>query len=634
VSIAFHRRGVDRRSRDDDDDEGGGPRWFRRRAEGDEEGRPRGRASSGGCRRKGEEDARSAREGSRHEKDCELLSEAEGWIPPPSSTSTSSSSSSSSSSTRKGAATAPDDRRPRRDGRVERWIRHADRDPILSLRVMETDPSCARLSMELVAAITTSSSSVAGGGDSGEGGGRKAAAAAAGGAAAEIVRDLCHRTAGACAEIRNLETRLGRYQKFSWDSAPPGSGGGGRKRKSGAVAGGAVDKILAEWPDDGEVCSLVYVPRKRKFMRPKSQRGGFRGENDRGYDDDDDDDDAGPSLPAPNRPKPFVVKINAAHYRKLRAMFDSCYGAPTSSSASAERATHAYHAALFSLIMRYSALSGGQQINDFRGGGMQGAVHDAVFDTLSRWFGGAGGGGGCAPAFAGGTECFASPFNSALPSYLSAFPSPDLDGHFGSRGDFFMSSSALLDRVFPPGGPPGWFELNPPFSPGVMTKMADGVGTLLETHERMGSDVTCIVVIPTVRGSKTDDGPGHRSKAKEKVEKKKRKRFVDGDEGGDGLASIVSNAAKQSFNQLVNSPYCRSHIILPAREHGFLEGGQHLRPTKFKESQCSTSVIVLRSKSWMDPDDARIFESELREAFASRHAVEMEQRKGARLKES
>ena len=110
-----------------------------------------------------------------------------------------------------------------------------------------------------------------------------------------------------------------------------------------------------------------------------------------------------------------------------------------------------------------------------------------------------------------------------------------------------------------------------------MTKMADGVGTLLETHERMGSDVTCIVVIPTVRGSKTDDGPGHRSKAKEKVEKKKRKRFVDGDEGGDGddanLTSIVNNAAKQSFNQLVNSPYCRSHIILPAREHGFLEGG-------------------------------------------------------------
>ena len=156
----------------------------------------------------------------------------------------------------------------------------------------------------------------------------------------------------------------------------------------------------------------------------------------------------------------------------------------------------------------------------------------------------------------------------------------------------------------------------------------------------MGSDVTCIVVIPTVRGSKTDDGPGHRSKAKDKVEKKKRKRFVDGDEGGDGesygvnLTSIVNNAAKQSFNQLVNSPYCRSHIILPAREHGFLEGGQHLRPTKFKESQCSTSVIVLRSKSWMDPDDARSFESELREAFASRHAVEMEQRKGARLKES
>ena len=77
----------------------------------------------------------------------------------------------------------------------------------------------------------------------------------------------------------------------------------------------------------------------------------------------------------------------------------------------------------------------------------------------------------------------------------------------------------------------------------------------------------------------------------------------------------------------MNSPCCRSHIILKPRAHGYIEGGQHLRPTKFKESQYSTSVIVLKTSDWKSSADAKLFEKDLREAFASRHAMEVEQRR-------
>ncbi|KAL3784944.1 hypothetical protein ACHAW5_003624 [Stephanodiscus triporus] len=550
-----------------------------------------GRAARYRFKEAGEEaDARLGREKVRNEVDRELVRDAAvGRTIPPSTPSS-------------------------RDGLVESWMRGVDRDPVLPHRVMETDPSCDGLSRELIAAMTTS---VGGGGDDDDdddsGGGERRKKAAA----EMIVRELCRRTSEACGEIRNLQKRLGRYQRFSWDDGLGSDGGGGargKKRKSGGGGGvgrNSADKILVEWHDDDRVCSLVYVPRKRKTPRPSSRTGGFR-EYDRA-------DAVRP--PPKNEPKPFVIKINAAHYRKLRDMFDSCHGSADASTATprmpGERATHVFHAVLFSLVVRYSSLSGGQQINDWRGGGMQGAVHDGVFDCLSRWFGGS----------ACGTECFASPFNSYLPRFFSAFPSPDLDGHFGSRGDFF--DSPLYEPEFLG---PRWFEINPPFSPGVMTEMAIRILGLMERQERKDSDVTCIVIIPTVRGE-TDDRLGNQSKMKEKKEKKKQKSSVDGEEGDESnnknLMSVVNLAAKQSFYQLINSPYCKSHIILPAREHGFTEGGQHLRPTKFKESQCSTSVIILRSKSWMGADDAKIFENELREAFASRHAMEVEQRKCA-----
>ena len=65
--------------------------------------------------------------------------------------------------------------------------------------------------------------------------------------------------------------------------------------------------------------------------------------------------------------------------------------------------------------------------------------------------------------------------------------------------------------------------------------------------------------------------------------------------------------------------------MLSNREHGYVEGAQHLRPTQFKESQYDSSVIILRSKSCAKID-AKAFEADLREAFKSRHLVELQQR--------
>lgn len=238
-------------------------------------------------------------------------------------------------------------------------------------------------------------------------------------------------------------------------------------------------------------------------------------------------------------------------------------------------------------------------------------MHEEFFDCLQKWFGGS----------TSGTECFASPFNSALPLFFSAFPTPDVDGHFGSRGDFFHPSSKtdLLQS--------GWYELNPPFSPGIMSKMAKRIEELL-IQNKGELDATFVVVIPTVQNDSNIRLSDERAKSK----KKKRKHSHEEEPGGEktntaNLMSTVHHAASRSFHQLINSPYCKRHIILPARDHGYIEGGQHLRPTKFKESQYSTSVIVLKSGGWMSFDDAELFEKEIREAFASRHAMEVKHRK-------
>ncbi|KAL7454392.1 hypothetical protein ACHAWC_006035 [Mediolabrus comicus] len=426
-------------------------------------------------------------------------------------------------------------------------------DPILPSNPLETDPSSERLIGEIIANNLKMND------DSSDEITLKQTAK-------QVVNDLLNRCSDAVKEVEQLQNRFGIYQQFRFDKK--------RNKKSGSSSSGLV---RVEWLNDS-VCSLSYITTKKKSTTSGN------------------DEEA-----KHNKTKPFVVKINGSHYHKLRRLFDRT-SACADSSFTKEQITHAFHAAIFTLIIRYSTLAGGQQLNDLRGGGMQGAIHDSVFQCFEKWFG---------KSQETGTECFASPFNACLTTqFCSAFPSPDVDGFFGSKGDFFQLEANSLQE--------GWYELNPPFSPGIMKKMADRLMDLLNYAREKEIDVTFIVVVPSCRISESDK-PDCKKTSKDERKKKRQKSTPT-----NALSFAVHHAALSSFRLLTKQ--CSSHIVLSKREHGYVEGSQHLRPTQFKESQYDTSVIVLRSKT--DTNfDADAFESDLREAFKSRHMVELQQRR-------
>ena len=322
--------------------------------------------------------------------------------------------------------------------------------------------------------------------------------------ATNIVRQLCLKASEACNEVCQLQDRVGRYQKLTANPS--------KKRKRNVQR--AIDRVSVEWISEKQLCSLIYTQRKKSSAAKDNQKA-----------------------------KPFVVKINSSSYHKLRSMFDLATKRRTE-GLDADVTTHAFHCLVFVLVIRYSTLAGAQQVNgDLRGGGNQGAINHEVFGVLSKHFG-----------ENLGTECFASPFNSAYPRFFSAFPSPDVDGFFGSCGDFYHP---LCEEYFQKSG---WFEANPPFCPGYETELARRICGLLDKLSKAGKEATFVVVVPTVRCGKNAGAPD------------------------DSFSTAVHGAASGSFNMLIGHEFCRSHIVLKAREHGYIEGSQHLRPTKYKES--------------------------------------------------
>ena len=197
-------------------------------------------------------------------------------------------------------------------------------------------------------------------------------------------------------------------------------------------------------------------------------------------------------------------------------------------------------------------------------------------------------------------ECFASPFNAYNSRYCSIFHQ-DLDYHFGSSGDFF---SVPLGYFKKHGGE--LHEANPPFAPGLMSEMVGRLIQHLEFADYESSQnindgkLTFVVVVPTCSNSD---------------------------------ANLVQESANDSFKKMIKSPYFCKHIILKAREHGYVEGSQHLRQTRYKESQYSTSVIFLQSqKSREFEKSAPCFKTEeletkIRKSFGSRHKDELEERR-------
>jgi len=201
-------------------------------------------------------------------------------------------------------------------------------------------------------------------------------------------------------------------------------------------------------------------------------------------------------------------------------------------------------------------------------------------------------------------ECFASPLNVYNRQYCSIFYQ-DLDCHFGSSGDFFSVPLGHFKKYG------DIHEANPPFSPGLMTNMVERIKEHLEFAEseyrqnKNDGKLTFVVVVPSCK-SKTSVT---------------------------NFDNLVQNLASDSYNSMIKSSFCTKHIVLKAREHGYVEGSQHLRQTRYKESQYNTSIIILQSQNAKEFERenptfcSKEFETDIRKSFSSRHHLELDERR-------
>lgn len=154
-------------------------------------------------------------------------------------------------------------------------------------------------------------------------------------------------------------------------------------------------------------------------------------------------------------------------------------------------------------------------------------------------------------------ECFASPLNATLSQYCSMFP--DTDAVFGSKGSFFDFEPTE-----------GSFEANPPFVEEILVLMIERMAMLLD--KASGPMSFCVF-----------------------------------------LASWTDTPA---WPLLQHSPFMRREISLPAREHVYVSGHQHLNPAVFDAVHSST-VFVLQNDAGAALWPASVaFERDLREAFS------------------
>lgn len=283
---------------------------------------------------------------------------------------------------------------------------------------------------------------------------------------------------------------------------------------------------------------------------------------------------------------PFIVKISDTHYRKLKHRFLIMHQHVISGKDMKndkkrnKKVLHSLHLLMMVITLRYSSLSGGQLLDDFRGGGMQGAINEQGFAVLEDLF-----------PQSNLMECFGSPFNATLPCFASAFES--VDWHFGSACDIAQCPS-FKDNVCG--------EANPPFSPGFMEFLADWISDRLLEANNNNFALSFVVIVPSVHDR-------------------------DVTEEGMRVASAVKRFAANAHRQMTKSEECTHHMVLPAGEHGYVEGAQHLRPTRYKRSLYDTSVILLQSqKAKENKLDLDNFESSIREAFAERHSEESRKR--------
>lgn len=296
------------------------------------------------------------------------------------------------------------------------------------------------------------------------------------------------------------------------------------------------DQVDVEFPEDSSSVTLVY-------RRPKQWK------------------------------KPFCIKVNRSHFDKLKDLFYKTHQMKASSQTDT-----IFHLLLMMVLLRYSSLSGGHLLQELRGGGMQGAVHEGVFDVLQS------------------SECFVlegfgSPLNCCLRSFGSAF-FHDLDWHFGSIGNFFQLPFAQEAACHNHGL---IVQANPPFSPGLMQTMTEHIIQQIDLANEAKVPLAFVVIVPS---------PGD---------------FNDPDR------AVAKRYGGEAIRPLLDDTDPAYHFILKSKEHGYIEGAQHLRPTRYKESLYDTSVIVVTSKA--AKLDMGELEPKLRGAFQSQHRAETKARR-------
>jgi len=162
-------------------------------------------------------------------------------------------------------------------------------------------------------------------------------------------------------------------------------------------------------------------------------------------------------------------------------------------------------------------------------------------------------------------EGFASPFNCTYKRFCSAFS--DTDAPFGSLGSFFDFHPTE-----------GSFELNPPFEELLVDRVADHIELLFSNAT---GPLQFVLIIPTRKKTK-------------------------------------------GFKKLKKSEYTRKVIDLRQDKHGFCEGMQHRRETRYKISSCNSSLFFIQnSKAMLKFPVTRDRISRLVDSFSSKQTQEL-----------
>uniref|UniRef100_A0A8C6L4L5 mRNA (2'-O-methyladenosine-N(6)-)-methyltransferase n=1 Tax=Nothobranchius furzeri TaxID=105023 RepID=A0A8C6L4L5_NOTFU len=137
-------------------------------------------------------------------------------------------------------------------------------------------------------------------------------------------------------------------------------------------------------------------------------------------------------------------------------------------------------------------------------------------------------------------ECFASPLNCYFKQFCSAFP--DIDGFFGSRGPFLSFSPVS-----------GSFEVNPPFCEELMAAMVTHFEDLLD---QSSEPLSFIIFVPEWRDPVTP-----------------------------------------ALTRMEGSRFLRHQLSIPAYEHEYRSGGQHIckREDMYYRAVHGTAVLFLQN---------------------------------------